>query len=204
MLGRQSCAILTFLGAIHWYSIKSRGNGRLKVFMNIFNEGLWRKIEYLWWLCTHYILATVIVVHIANVYDFIYLKSNRTSHEWQETGCALHFLVQPHLLHHTMSVHSIDQKKTKALWEFYVYEQHRQVTHISLVEINYTIKLLHRSPSTNESTLVQASYDRSVAIPSWGLCMALPPCGNLVAEPPWVKTTLDIPQLLPRSKQTTS
>lgn len=40
MLGRQSYAILKFLGAIHWYSIKSRGNGRLKVFMNIFNEGL--------------------------------------------------------------------------------------------------------------------------------------------------------------------
>lgn len=123
---------------------------------------------------------------------------------WQETGCALHFLAQPRLLHHTVSVHSIDQKKTKALWEFYVYEQHSQVTHISLVEINYTIKLLHRSPSTNESTLVQASYDRSVATPSWGFCMALPPCGNLVAEPPWVKTTLDIPQLVPRSKQTTS
>lgn len=83
-----------------------------------------------------------------------------------------------------------------------MYEQHSQVTHISLVEINYTIKLLHRLPPTNEFSLVLVSCDKSVATPSQGLCMALPPCENGVAEPPWVKTTLDIPQLISKSKQT--
>lgn len=40
MLGRQSYAILTFLGAIHWYTIADRANLRLRVFMDILNEGL--------------------------------------------------------------------------------------------------------------------------------------------------------------------